>query len=413
MGATGFSATGVAPISLTDTAIRNAKPEAKPYKVFDQKGLYLLVTPSMSKWFRLKYRFNGKENQISLGVYPDVSLKDARDRRDAARKLLASGIDPSQERKQRKSLEANQAASTFEAVTREWFDKNAGAWVPAHAGRKIRLFERDIFPALGRRPVAEIEPPDVLDVLLRIEARGARETAKRAHVACAQVFRYAVATRRIKSDPSRDLRGALAPVQAEHFASTTDPKKLARILRALDGYDGTIVVRSALCLAPLLFVRPGELRKAEWNDIDLDAAEWRYTITKTDTPHIVPLSRQAVAILRKLFPVTGQGQLVFPSARSNRRPMSDNAVLSAMRRMDITPEVMTGHGFRAVARTLLDEVLRVRVDFIEHQLAHAVKDPNGRAYNRTAFLSERRQMMQQWADYLETLKADAAGPPAV
>ena len=393
---------------LTDTLIRSAKPGAKPYKVFDEKGMYLLITPSKGKWFRLKYRFNGKENQISLGVYPDVSLKDARDRRDAARKLLASGIDPSQDRKRQKSLEANQAASTFEAVTREWFDKNAGSWVPAHADRKIRLFERDVFPALGKRPVAEIEPPDVLRVLQRIEARGAHETARRAHVSCAQVFRYAVATRRIKSDPSRDLRGALAPVRSEHFAATTDPKKLAGILRAFDGYDGTIVVRSALCLAPLVFVRPGELRRAEWKDIDLDAAEWRYTVTKTNTPHIVPLSRQAAAILRDLFPVTGQGQFVFPSARSNERPMSDNAVLSSMRRMDISPEVMTGHGFRAVARTLLDEVLHVRVDLIEHQLAHAVKDPNGRAYNRTAFLSERRQMMQQWADYLDTLKADTA-----
>jgi integrase len=398
---------------LTDTAIRNVKPRPKPFKMFDEKGMYLLVTPSKGKWFRLKYRINCKENQISLGVYPDVSLKDARDRRDAARKLLASGIDPSQDRKRQKSLEANQAASTFEAVTREWLDKNSGAWVPAHAERKIRLFERDIFPALGKRPVAEIEPPDVLDVLQRIEARGAHETAKRAHVACAQVFRYSVATRRIKSDPSRDLRGALAPVQTEHFAATTDPKKLAGILRALDSYDGTTVVRCALRLAPLVFVRPGELRKAEWKDIDLDAAEWRFTVTKTLTPHIVPLSRQAVAILREVSPITGQGQLVFPSARSSKRPMSDNAVLSAMRRMDISPEVMTGHGFRAVARTLLDEVLQVRVDLIEHQLAHAVKDPNGRAYNRTAFLSERREMMQQWADYLDTLKADSAGSATV
>lgn len=394
---------------LSDTAIRNAKPRGKPYKLFDEKGMFLLVTPSKGKWFRLKFRYKGKENQISLGVYPDVTLKDARDRRDAARKLLASGIDPSQDRKQQKSLEANQAANTFETVTREWFDKNSGAWVAAHADRKIRLFERDIFPAIGKRPIAEVEPPDVLDVLRTIEARGAHETAKRAHVACAQVFRYAVATHRIKSDPSRDLRGALAPVQPQHFAATTDPKKLPGILRALDSYDGTAVVRCALRLAPLVFVRPGELRRAEWKDIDLDAAEWRYMVTKTNTPHIVPLSRQAVAILREVSAITGKGELVFPSARSSKRPMSDNAVLSAMRRMDISPEVMTGHGFRAVARTLLDEVLQVRVDLIEHQLAHAVKDPNGRAYNRTAFLPERRQMMQQWADYLDTLKADSAG----
>jgi integrase len=400
-------------MALTDTKIRNAKPRLKPYKVFDEKGMFLLVHPSKGKWFRLKYRFSGKENQISLGVYPDVSLKDARDRRDAARKLLADGIDPSQERKRQKFDEANQAANTFELVTREWFEKNSSAWVPAHADRKIRLFERDIFPALGKRPLAAIEPPDVLDILQRIEARGAHETAKRAHVACAQVFRYGVATRRIKSDPSRDLRGALAPVQTEHFAATTDPKKLAGILRALEGYEGTTVVRCALRLGPLVFVRPGELRKAEWKDIDLDSAEWRYKVTKTDTPHIVPLSRQAVAILREVSTITGKGQLVFPSARSSKRPMSDNAVLSAMRRSDISPEVMTGHGWRAVARTLLDEVLNVRVDLIEHQLAHAVKDPNGRAYNRTAFLSERRDMMQQWADYLDTLKADSAGSAAV
>lgn len=397
---------------LTDTAIRNAKPRPRPFKMFDEKGMYLLVTPSKGKWFRLKYRFNGKEKQISLGVYPDVGLKDARDRRDAARRLLASGIDPSEDRKRQKSIEATQAANTFEAVTREWFNKNSGAWVPAHADRKLRLFERDIFPALGKRPMAEIGPPDVLDVLQRIEARGVHETAKRAHVACAQVFRYAVATRRTTSDPTRDLRGALTPVRTKHFAATTDPKQLAGILRAFDSYDGTTVVRCAMRLAPLVFVRPGELRRAEWKDIDFDAAEWRYTVTKTGTPHVVPLSRQALAILREVFPITGQGRFVFPSARSSHRPMSDNAVLSAMRRMDISPEVMTGHGFRAVARTLLDEVLQVRVDIIEHQLAHRVIDPNGRAYNRTAFLSERHRMMQQWADYLDTLKADSAGPAA-
>lgn len=392
---------------LTDTALRNARPGLTTQKLYDTDGLYVELAPSGGKWFRLKYRIHGKEKRISLGVYPEVSLKDARDRRDNARKLVANGTDPSQFRRQQKVLQANQAASTFEAVTREWFEKNSNAWVPAHVIRKKRLFERDIFPSLGKRPIAEIEPPDVLDLLQRIEARGAHETAKRAQFACSQVFRYAVATRRIKSDPARDLRDALAPVQTDHFAATTDPKKLAGILRALDGYDGTTVVRCALRLAPLVFVRPGELRTAEWIDIDLDGAEWRFTVTKTDTPHIVPLSRQAVAILRELLPITGQGQFVFPSFRSKKRPMSDNANLAAMRRMGILQSEMTGHGWRAVARTLLDEVLHARVDLIEHQLAHAVKDPNGRAYNRTAFLAERRLMMQQWADYLDTLKAEA------
>ena len=238
----------------------------------------------------------------------------------------------------------------------------------------------------------------------RIENRGALETAHRALGNCGQVFRYAVATGRAERDHSGDLRGALPPVKGEHFAATTDPKRVAEMLRAMDGYQGTLAVRCALRLAPLVFVRPGELRKAEWADIDLDAAEWRYTVTKTNTPHIVPLSRQAVEILRELQPVTGRGRYVFPSARSNSRPMSDNAILAALRRMGIGKEKISGHGFRAVARTILDEGLGVRPDYIEHQLAHAVRDPNGRAYNRTAHLPERRKMMQQWADYLDTLK---------
>jgi integrase len=372
--------------------------------------MYLEVTPSGGKWFRLKYRFNGKEKRISLGVYPDVSLKDARERRDSARKLVAAGIDPSQDRKEQRLTHAIQAANTFEAVTREWFVHQSEALTPAHAARVIRRFERDIFPWIGNRPIAEIATPDLLAVLRRIESRGVQETAKRALVGCGQVFRYAIATGRLVHDLSGDLRGALGPIKREHFAATTDPKDLAGILRAMMGYEGTIVVRCALRLMPLVFVRPGELRHAEWKDIDLDAAEWRYTVSKTDTPHIVPLSRQAVEILRELTPVTGQGHFVFPSARSDLRPMSDNAILAAMRSMGISKDAMTGHGFRAVARTILDEVLNVRPDYIEHQLAHAVKDPNGRAYNRTAFLPERRIMMQQWADYLDELKANASSP---
>ncbi len=392
---------------LTDTAIRNAKPGEKTVKLFDERGLYLEVSPAGGKWWRLKYRFDGKEKRLSLGVYPDVSLRDARERRDAARKLLADGTDPSENRKAQKSARADRAANSFEVVAREWYSKYSATWDKDHGNRILRRFERDIFPWIGGRPVAEVTAPELLTVVRRIEDRGALETAHRALGNCGQVFRYAVATGRAERDPSGDLRGALPPVKGEHFAATTDPKRVGEILRALDGYQGTLTVRCALRLAPLVFVRPGELRKAEWADIDLDAAEWRYTVTKTNTPHIVPLSRQAVAILCELQPLTGRGQFVFPGARSNGRPMSDNAILAAMRRMGIGKEEMSGHGFRAVARTILDEVLGVRPDYIEHQLAHAVRDPNGRAYNRTAHLPERRKMMQQWADYLDKLKAGA------
>ena len=392
---------------LTDTAVRNAKPGEKQGKLFDGRGLFLLVTPSGGKWWRLKYRFNGKEKQLSLGVYPDVSLKDARERRDAARKLLANGVDPSQNRKAEKLAQAERGANSFEVIAREWHGKYSANWAPNHAGKIIRRLERDVFPWLSGRPIAEITAPELLGILRRIEARGSLETAHRALNNCGQVFRYAIATGRAERDISSDLRGALPPVKESHFAATTDPKRFGEILRAMDGYEGTLTVRCALRLAPLVFVRPGELRKAEWADIDLEAREWRYTVTKTDTAHIVPLSDQALEILRELKPLTGNGRYVFPSARSRARPMSDNAILAAMRRMGIPKDEMSGHGFRAVARTILDEVLGIRPDFIEHQLAHAVRDPNGRAYNRTAHLPERRKMMQTWADYLDKLKAGA------
>ena len=392
---------------LTDTAIRNIKAGVKSIKLFDERGLYLEVSPKGGKWWRLKYRFNNKEKRISLGVYPDISLKDARDRRDEARKLLANGVDPSENRKAIKSTRMDRAANSFEVVGREWFVKYSPTWASNHGDRIIRRFERDIFPWIGGRPIAEITAPELLSVIRRIESRGALETAHRALSNCSQVFRYAVATGRAERDPSGDLRGALPPVKGTHFAATTEPKRVAEILRAMDGYEGTLTVRCALRLAPLVFVRPGELRNAEWANIDFEAAEWRYLVTKTNTQHIVPLSRQAVEILLELQPLTCNSRFVFPSARSHHRPMSDNAILAAMRRLSIDKEEMSGHGFRAVARTILDEVLGVRPDFIEHQLAHAVRDPNGRAYNRTAHLPERRKMMQQWADYLDKLKVGA------
>jgi integrase len=392
---------------LTDTAVRNAKPAKKTAKLFDERGLYLEVSPAGGKWWRHKYRFEGREKRLSLGVYPDVGLKEARERRDAARQLLAKGVDPGEHRKAQKLARTEQAANSFEVVAREWIAKYATTWAASHSDRTLRRLERDVFPWLGSRPICDIHAPEVLTVLRRIEARGAGETAHRALSNCGQVFRYAVATGRADRDPSGDLRGALSRVKKSHFAAKTDPESVAGILRAMDGYIGTLPVRCAMRLAPLLFVRPGELRTAKWAEMDLEEKQWRYTVTKTKTPHIVPLSRQAIQILKELRPVTGNGQYVFPSARSSARPMSDNAILAAMRRAGIDKDEMTGHGFRAVARTILDEVLGVRPDFIEHQLAHAVKDPNGRAYNRTAHLPERQKMMQQWADYLDRLKAGA------
>lgn len=392
---------------LTDTAIRNAKPTDKPYSLPDGRGLSILIHPTGGKWWRLRYRFEAKPKLLSLGVYPDVGLKDARDRRDAARKLLADGIDPGENRKATKATKVERAANSFEVVAREWFAKFKPNWEENHSIRIISRFERDIFPWIGGRPISDVTAPELLDVVRRVEKRGALETAHRALGNCGQVLRYAVATGRAMRDPSGDLRGALPPVKTEHFAAVTEPAQAAELLRTLDGYQGTLTVACALRLAPLVFVRPGELRKAVWADIDLDAAEWRYHVTKTDSDHIVPLATQAVAILRELHALTGAGRYVFPGARTNGRPMSDNAILAAMRRLGIGKDEMSGHGFRAMARTILDEVLGVRPDLIEHQLAHAVKDPNGRAYNRTAHLPERRKMMQQWADYLEQLKAGA------
>ena len=394
-------------MALTDTAIRNAKPGAKPAKMFDERGLFLMVTPSGGKWWRFRYKFDDKEKLLSLGVYPDVGLKEARERRDEARKLLADGIDPGENRKAQKMARVERAANSFEVIAREWHGKFSPGWAATHSSKIIRRLETEIFPWLGGRPIADITAPELLACIRRIEGRGILETAHRTLQHCGQVFRYAIQTGRAERDPSADLRGAIPPAKGGHFASVTEPKKVAELLRVLDGYQGTLVVTSALRLAPLVFVRPGELRKAEWADIDLDAAEWRYMVTKTNTAHIVPLATQAVAILRELHALTGHGRYVFPGERSHDRTMSDNAILAAMRRMGIGKDEMSGHGFRAMARTILDEVLGVRPDLIEHQLAHAVKDPNGRAYNRTAHLPERRKMMQQWADYLDKLKAGA------
>lgn len=392
---------------LSDTAIRNAKPSDKPIKLTDGGGLYLLLKPNGSRWWRLDYRYGGKRKTLSMGVYPDVGLKDARNRRDDARKLLASDVDPGENRKAVKAAKAERASNSFETITREWFSKHSASWNANHGDRIMSRFERDLFPWIGAKAIADLTAPEVLSALRKIEERGAIETAHRALSNCGQVFRYAIATGRAARDICADLKGALPPVATKHFAAVTEPKKVGELLRAINGYSGSQIVRHALRLAPLVFVRPGELRNAEWADIDLDTAEWRYLVSKTKTQHIVPLSRQAIEILTDLKSLSGGGRYVFPGARTNNRPMSDNAILAALRRMGIDKEEMSGHGFRAMARTILDEVLGVRPDYIEHQLAHAVKDPNGRAYNRTAHLAERHKMMQQWADYLDKLKAGA------
>ena len=394
---------------LTATAIRNAQPGPKPRKIFDGRGLHLEVSPKGGKWWRLKYRFHGKEKRLSLGVYPDVSLQDARARRDAARKLLANDVDPSAARKAEKAAVADRAANSFEVLAREWFAKHVANWSDSHTKRTGRFLEGDLFPWLGAQPIADLTAHQVLTVVQRVERRGAVSSAHRVLQVCGQVFRYAVATGRAARDPTVDLKGALAPFKSRHFAAVTEPQQLGELLRAIDGYQGSLIVGGALRLAPLVFVRPGELRHAAWGDIDLEAAQWRFTVSKTHTEHIVPLARQAVEILAELRPLTEPGRYVFPSARNPRgdRPMSDNAVLAALRRMGIGKEEMSGHRFRATARTILDEVLGFRPDFIEHQLAHAVRDANGRAYNRTAHLPARCQMMQRWADYLDELKTGA------
>ncbi|TAM01410.1 MAG: DUF4102 domain-containing protein [Paraburkholderia sp.] len=392
-------------MALTDVGVRSAKATGKLYRLFDERGMYLEVSAAGGKWWRFKYRFDGKEKRLSLGVYPDVGLKDARERRDEMRKLLAQGVDPGENKKAKKAATLDQASNSFEVVAREWFARQSPGWAQSHADKIIQRLEKDIFPWLGIRPISEITAPELLTVIRRIEERGAKDTAHRALQNCGQVFRYAVATGRAERDPSADLRGALPPVRHENFASITEPAKVAELLRAIDGFRGTFVVKSALLLAPLLFVRPGELRKAEWSGFDLERADWRYLVTKTKTEHLVPLAVQAVAILRELHALTGHGTYVFPG-RDPKKPMSEAAVNAALRRMGYdTKTEITGHGFRAMARTILHEELHVKPEVIEHQLAHKVPDALGTAYNRTKFLKERRAMMQQWADYLGSLKA--------
>ncbi len=386
---------------LTVAAINNAKPAATPKKLFDGGGLFLLVSPAGGKWWRFRYSFGGKEKLLSLGVYPAVSLKDARDRRDAARKLLAGGIDPGINRKMMKVAQAEGGENSFEAVACEWLAKFSPNWEPGHTNKIARRLERNIYPWFKGRAIRDITARELLMCLRRIEERGALETAHRALQNCGSVFRYAIATGRADRDISADLRGALPPAKRKHLASITEPRAVGHLLQAINGYQGAFITRCALKLAPLFFVRPGELRKAEWKEFDFDKNEWRIPAArmKMREQHIVPLSKQALLILEELKPLTGSGQYLFPGARTNKRPMSENTINAALRLLGFAKHEMTGHGFRSMASTLLNENGWNR-DAIERQLAHGERDKVRGAYNYAELLPERRKMMQWWADYL-------------
>lgn len=410
---------------LTDTAIRKAMPGPKTRKLSDGKGLYLELSPAGGRWWRLKYRIAGVEKRISLGTYPETSLKVAREKMEEARALVAQGIDPSQVRKVAKQEAAQQDElaqreaqglplhGSFESVAREWFDTRKDEWAPTYAQKIIRRLEADVFPWLGKLPVQQITPPMVLEVLRKAESRGVIETAHRVLETCGQVFRFAVATGRIESNPARDLKDALRRPMVQHFAAITEPKRFGELLRAIDSYRGTPVVCAALRLMPMMLLRPGELRQAQWDEIDLPAATWTVPAARMKRekvgkiygkPHIVPLPMQAVAIFDALKPLTEHSPYVFRGERSAQRPMSDAAINAALRTLGFAAEEVTGHGFRASARTMIVERLGIAESVVEAQLAHSVRDNLGRAYNRTEFMGERVRMMQQWADYLDTLR---------
>lgn len=397
------------PMALSETTAKTAKHQggSVPTKLPDGRGLYLFVLPSGTKSWRFLYRFDGRQKTLSLGIYPDISLKEAREMLATARGILAKGSDPMAQRWAARNNRKDQLSNTFEGIALEWHATRASAWTPGHADRVLTRLKNDVFPWLGNKPIADIAAPRLLEVLRRVEARGAHETAHRLLQTIGQIFRFAMATGRLGVDITPALQNALIPASKKHFAAITSPDKVGPLLRSLEGYRGSFVTRCALMLAPLVFVRPGELRTAKWKDIDFKKNEWHYEVTKTKTQHIVPLSKQAIQILEELKPLTQHSDYVFPCSTSKIKPMSNNAVLAALRRMKIDKEEMSGHGFRAMARTILDEELGWRVDLIEHQLGHAVRDPNGRAYNRTVHLSERKKMMQAWSDYLERLKIGA------
>ena len=401
---------------LTDTQCRNAvcPPDKKQVRFTDAGGMYLQVSPAGSKRWFLKYRVAGVEKQLALGSYPDVSLTAARKAREAAKLEKSKGLDPVQARKVAKLKALTPAADTFKATALEWYAIKLDGWSSHYAIREKRNLEKDLFPFLGFRHIGEIEAIELLATVRRVEERGALDVAHRVLTTAGQIWRYAVATGRAQRDVSADIRGALKPHHGKHFAAITDPLALGKLIRVVRGYQGGPIVRAALQLAPLLFQRPGELRAAAWAEFDLDAAMWTIPSSRmkrsvqgkqNGDPHQVPLSTQAIAILRKLHPITGHSVLCFHGERSHDRPISDNTLRAALLTLGYGPDVQSVHGFRATARTLLAEELNIDPLVIEAQLAHAVKDANGRAYNRTQYLKHRTSMMQQWADYLDKLAA--------
>ena len=397
-------------MALTDIKVKAARvPEGKKQaKISDGGGLFLLVT-SAGKYWKLAYRFGGKQKTLSLGVYPRISLKEARIRREDAKGLLDQGIDPSEKKKKEKRRAAAQSdAITFEAVATEWMVKQSPTWVQTTAVNKQAMLDKHIIPWIGSLPIAEIEAPDVLSVVQRAESRGTIETAHRLRMLCSQVFRYGVATGRIKSDPTRDLQGALVPLTVTHRATITEPKAVGGLLRAIQNFEGTLVVKCALQITPYVFVRPGELRHAEWSEIDLEAAEWRIPAEKMKmrVVHIVPLANQVVDILKELQPLTGRGKYVFPSIRNVHRPMSENTVNASLRRIGYEKSEICAHGFRAMASTILHEQ-GWNSDIIERQLAHKEGNAIKGAYNHARHLPERVKLMQHWADYLDGLRDGA------
>lgn len=395
-------------MNLTDLAIRNAKPQERPYKLTDGDGMFLLIQPNGGKYWRFAYRYLGRQKTLALGVYPEVGLSLARQRRTEAREALALGSDPGDLKKAGKRAARLAADNSFQSVALAWLDERRPYVEPRQHERTLARMQIDVFPWLGKRPITEIDPPEVLAVLKRVDSRGARFTAHRIRSEISRVFLYGIKEGHCTLNPAASLVKAIPPAQTTHFASITEPAKVGEMLRAFDGFSGTLTVLCALKLAPMLFVRPGELRKAEWAQFDLEKAEWRYLVTKTKTEHLVPLSVQAVQILTDLKAVTGRGRYVFPGARTAQRPMSDAAINAALRRLGYdTRTEITGHGFRAMARTILHEELEQKPEVIEHQLAHTVSDALGAAYNRTKFIKDRRVMMQRWADYLDKLKAGA------
>ncbi|MEK6805127.1 MAG: integrase arm-type DNA-binding domain-containing protein [Pseudomonadota bacterium] len=402
-------------VPLKDSQCRSAKPREKAWKLFDGGGLYLEVMPTGAKGWRYKFSHAGKESRLSFGPYPALPLVEARQMRDEHRALVIGKINPANHRRVEKIKARESASNSFKSVALAMIESQRASWSVVHHKKVARALEKDVYPYIGTRPLAEIDPTEVLACIKKVEARSAHETAHRLLTNCSQVFRYGVAHGIVKSDPTRDLIGALKPVEHAHLAAITDKDGVTQLMRAIDSFRGTAVVTAALKLTPLLFQRPGEVRRMQWNEVDLGAAEWRYFVTKTKSDHIVPLSVQTIEILRELQPLTDRPMpekpdapnYVFPGGRSRMRPMSENAVRAALQSLGYGGDVMTPHGFRATARTMLHEELGWNPDAIERQLAHKVRGPLGAAYDRTQFLAERRKMMQAWADYLDALKRGA------